>query len=133
MCVGGITAALCGVSIGVGYGYHLCGGHNFQLFALFYVSSFAGFTVIYADDVCAGIAIAAGAILFEVVGAHQALAGTVVVAIIFTFLTGVGVLIDYCLATCDDCDESFRKLSILPYAFLFAPVAAPIVYSWGVL
>ena len=54
-------------------------------------------------------------------------------AIIFTFLTGVGVLIDYCLATCDDCDESFRKLSILPYAFVFAPVAAPIVYSWGIL
>ena len=58
---------------------------------------------------------------------------TVVVAIIFTFLTGVGVLINYCLATCDDCDENFRKLSILPYAFLFAPVAAPIVYSWGIL
>ena len=37
------------------------------------------------------------------------------------------------LATCDDCDEGFRKLSILPYAFLFAPVAAPIVYSWGIL
>ena len=67
------------------------------------------------------------------VGAHQALAGTVVVAMIFTFLTGVGVLIDYCLATCDDCDDSFRKLSILPYAFLFAPAVAPIVYSWGIL
>ena len=67
------------------------------------------------------------------VGAHQALAGTVVVAMIFTFLTGVGVLINYCLATCDDCDDGFRKLSILPYAFLFAPAAAPIVYSWGKL
>ena len=67
------------------------------------------------------------------VGAHQALAGTVVVAMTFTFLTGVKVLINYCQATHDRCDESFRKLSILPYAFLFAPAVAPIVYLWGIL
>ena len=51
----------------------------------------------------------------------------------FTFLTGVGVLINYCLATYDQCDESFRKLSILPYAFLFAPAVAPIVCFWVIL
>ena len=37
------------------------------------------------------------------------------------------------LAPYDHCEESFRKLSILPYAFLFAPAVAPIVYMWGKL
>ena len=91
------------------------------------------FTTSLVPGPASNAAYALGLFLFEWLGAYQALAGTVVVAMIFTFLTGVGVLINYCLATCDDCDESFRKLSILPYAFLFAPAVAPIVYLWGVL
>ena len=129
-----IPALLCGLSIGFGYGYHLCGGHKYQLFAICYLLSVAGFAVIYADDVCAGISLAAGAILFAALRANEALAGTVVVAITFTFLTGVKLVITEGLPAWDRSDEeSIRKKNLLTYAFLIAPAVAPIVYLWGVL
>ena len=128
-----IPALLCGLSIGFGYGYGLCGAHYFQLFAICYLLSVAGFAVIYADA-CAGIAIAAGAILFAALRANQALAGTVVVAITITFLTGVKLVITEGLPAWDHSDdESIRKKNLLTYAFLIAPAVAPIVYLWGVL
>ena len=66
--------------------------------------------------------------------ANQALAGTVVVAITFTFLTGVKLVISEGLPAWDHSDEeSIRKKNLLTYAFLIAPAVAPIVYLWGVL
>ena len=112
----------------------MCGDHQFQLFAICYVLSCAGFAVIYADDACAGFALAASAILFAALRANQALAGTVVVAITFTFLTGVKLVITEGLPAWDHSDdESIRKKNVLTYAFLIAPAVAPIVYLWGVL
>jgi len=83
---------------------------------------------------CAGIAIAVGGIIFAALRANQALAGTVVVAITFTFLTGVKLVITEGLPAWDHSDdESIRKKNLLTYAFLIAPAVAPIVYLWGVL
>ena len=65
--------------------------------------------------------------------ANEALAGTVVVAITFTFLTGVKLVITEGLPAYDHSDESIRKWNLLTYAFLIAPAVAPIVYLWGVL
>ena len=75
-----------------------------------------------------------GGILFAALRANQALAGTVVVAITFTFLTGVKLVITEGLPAWDHSDdESIRKKNLLTYAFLIAPAVAPIVYMWGVL
>ena len=59
---------------------------------------------------------------------------TLVVAITFTFLTGVKLVITEGLPAWDHSDdESIRKKNLLTYAFLIAPAVAPIVYMWGVL
>ena len=61
-------------------------------------------------------------------------AGTVVVGITITFLTGVKLVITEGLPAWDHSDdESIRKKNLLTYAFLIAPAVAPIVYLWGVL
>ena len=55
-------------------------------------------------------------------------------AITFTFLTGVKLVITEGLPEWDHSDDvSIRKKNLLSYAFIIAPAVAPIVYLWGVL
>ena len=73
------------------------------------------------------MALAAGAILFAALRANQALAATVVVTLIFIFLSGVNHYLT--TARADHSIHSFRFLG----AVVLGAVAAPVVHMWGVL
>ena len=79
------------------------------------------------QSACNNLALAAGAILFAALRANQALAATVVVTLIFIFLSGVNHLLT--TARADHSIHSFRFLG----AVVLAAAAAPVIHMWGVL
>ena len=79
------------------------------------------------QSACNNLALAAGAILFAALRANQALAATVVVTLIFIFLSGVNHLLT--TARADFKIHTFRFLG----AVVLAAAAAPVVHMWGVL
>ena len=141
--VEGFRISLCAAGIGLGYAKY------YQVFALLVVLSLAGVTGLESlllgdasaaskgwptgspyqkQSACNNLALAAGAILFAALRANQALAATVVVTLIFIFLSGINHLLTTARAAGFQI-HTFRFLG----AVVLAAVAAPVVHMWGVL
>ena len=141
--VEGLRISLCAAGIGLGYAKY------YQVFALLVVLSLAGVTGLESlllgdasaaskgwptgspyqkQSACNNLALAAGAILFAALRANQALAATVVVTLIFIFLSGINHLLTTARAAGFQI-HTFRFLG----AVVLAAAAAPVVHMWGVL